>query len=298
MARAAVCNIAPSASGSRSPISQPTAATALVCQQACTANSQCQSFCFGLPDSATTPECFLYDVPAAQVPVQGNLHVFDLACAATQVPTTAPTHDQPIGQVPSNAGNTGNTGNTGNNNNNGAQNGNTGANTGNNGQQNGQTGAQTGQNGAQNGAQGQTGQTPRGLIARASVCNSSPPGTGSKTPISQPSASTAVLCQSACAANTNCQAFCFGLPPSDSTPKCLLFDVPAAQVPSQGTDLNVFDLACPAAQIPSTAPTHDQPIGQVPATGNTGNNNGGAQTGNNGAQNGQNGAQNGAQGQH
>ncbi|KAH8900361.1 hypothetical protein GQ53DRAFT_675039, partial [Thozetella sp. PMI_491] len=229
-----VCNAAPAGSGSPSPLAKPTVATALACQQACSANSQCKCFVFGLPPNANAPECILYPVPASQVPSQGqDLNVFDLACPAAQIPTTPPTHDQPIGQV------------------------------------------------------------PRSLFARAVSCNVAPTATGSKTPIASPVVTTALLCQKECSANSNCQSFCFGLPPAESAPKCLLFNVPAAQVPSQGDDLHIFDLACPAAQVPTTAPTHDEPFGQVPgATGNTG-----AQTPAQGANTGSNtGAQTPAQG--
>ncbi|KAF6832269.1 hypothetical protein CPLU01_06233 [Colletotrichum plurivorum] len=50
-----------------------------------------KAFVFGLPESGNTPLCWLYNVPAAQIPPQSNpnLKVFDKAC--TRVPTAAPT---------------------------------------------------------------------------------------------------------------------------------------------------------------------------------------------------------------
>lgn len=87
-----VCNAAPAGTGSNNgPISQPSAATATLCQQQCNANTQCQSFTFGLPNGATTPQCSLFAVAAGQVPAQSdpNITVFDKACSG--VPPTAPT---------------------------------------------------------------------------------------------------------------------------------------------------------------------------------------------------------------
>ncbi|KAF4773975.1 hypothetical protein HER10_EVM0007314 [Colletotrichum scovillei] len=88
-----VCNSAPSGptTANVEPRSQPAAATADACQKLCEADSGCQSFVFGLPPSGTTPLCYLYAVPASQVPKQSNtnLMVFDKAC--TSVPTVAPT---------------------------------------------------------------------------------------------------------------------------------------------------------------------------------------------------------------
>ena len=147
--RAQMCNKSPTASTSTSqvkPIASPTATTAEACQQQCNSNSACQSFVFGLPQSATAPECLLFNVAASQVPSQGSdLNVFDKACASSSVPTQAPTHDDPIGTNPSTSGN---------------NNGNTNGNTNTNG----------------NG---------KGKGKRASICGSKPtgPSTQSPTPI-------------------------------------------------------------------------------------------------------------------
>ncbi|KAK2757422.1 hypothetical protein CKAH01_05679 [Colletotrichum kahawae] len=93
LARRDQCNTAPSAAANAdiAPFSQPTAATADACQKLCEADASCQAFVFGLPASGNTPLCYLYNVPAAQIPTQSNanLKVFDKAC--TGVPTTAPT---------------------------------------------------------------------------------------------------------------------------------------------------------------------------------------------------------------
>src|SRR5262245_13448744 len=84
------CGSAPTASGSQTPIQQPTnIKTASACQDSCNANGQCQSFVFGMVDN--TIKCMLFQVPASQVPSQDsqNLVVFDKAC--TSVPAVTPT---------------------------------------------------------------------------------------------------------------------------------------------------------------------------------------------------------------
>lgn len=117
------------------------------------------------------------------------------------------------------------------------------------------------------------------MLPRAQMCNQTPTAsnTGSRSggnnknananansnvqAISSPTGiSTAGDCQQQCKANTQCQSFVFGLAPTASTPTCMLFTVPASQVPNQGTDLNVFDEAC--TSVPTQAPTHSQPQGQ------------------------------------
>ena len=123
------------------------------------------------------------------------------------------------------------------------------------------------------------------------MCNAAPTATVASppSPISQPSVANAQACQQACDANSSCQCFVFGLPPADSAPKCMLFAVPAAQVPAQGTNLNVFDKACPAASVPTGAPTQADPQG--PANGATGGTTGGQGAGNAGGQTGNTGSQ-------
>lgn len=103
--------------------------------------------------------------------------------------------------------------------------------------------------------------SPLRLKERGQVCNTPPTAVAiaQVQPLQQPSCDTAELCLQACEANSQCQSFAFGLPPSASTPKCLIFSVPAAQVPPQDTNVNVFDKAC--ASVPNTPPTKSAPIG-------------------------------------
>ncbi|KAH8898839.1 hypothetical protein GQ53DRAFT_836855 [Thozetella sp. PMI_491] len=98
------------------------------------------------------------------------------------------------------------------------------------------------------------------LVARDS-CNVTPAGSNASVkPLSAPSVSTADLCRQQCAANPSCKAFVFGLPPNAQSPTCQLYAVPAAQIPSAGTNLNAFDIGC--SNVPNVAPTADHPQGQ------------------------------------
>ncbi|KAF4463370.1 hypothetical protein FALBO_9799 [Fusarium albosuccineum] len=101
--RAQQCNVAPSAAAKTNikPYDVASAATAEECQTICESDAKCQSFVYGLAESASKPQCLFYKVPTSQVPARSDgLHVFDKACAAKLVPTTTPTHAQPWGQVP------------------------------------------------------------------------------------------------------------------------------------------------------------------------------------------------------
>ncbi|KAK3938336.1 hypothetical protein QBC46DRAFT_292734 [Diplogelasinospora grovesii] len=104
------------------------------------------------------------------------------------------------------------------------------------------------------------------LAPRAQMCNQTPTASNANAnnnnvqSIATPTCSTAEACQQQCTANSQCQSFVFGLPPTGSTPTCMLFAVPASEVPNQGTDLNVFDKAC--TSVPTGAPTHSKPQGQ------------------------------------
>ncbi|KAI8652172.1 hypothetical protein LRP88_11170 [Fusarium phalaenopsidis] len=102
--RAQKCNVAPTAASAKTniqPYDVAEAATAEECQTICESDEASLSFVFGLAAHATTPSCLLYRVPAAQVPARSDgLHVFDKACSAKLVPTTAPTHAQPWGVAP------------------------------------------------------------------------------------------------------------------------------------------------------------------------------------------------------
>ncbi|KAM0413573.1 hypothetical protein ACHAPT_013650 [Fusarium lateritium] len=103
-----VCNAAPSgpADSSIQPIATLIVKTAEECQEKCLAEAKCQSFLFGLPADASAPLCKLFEAPPAKVPVRNDeLYVFAKGCAVSEVPTIAPTHDEPRGEAPS--GNTG-----------------------------------------------------------------------------------------------------------------------------------------------------------------------------------------------
>ncbi|EHK23088.1 uncharacterized protein TRIVIDRAFT_222348 [Trichoderma virens Gv29-8] len=105
------------------------------------------------------------------------------------------------------------------------------------------------------------------ILTRGQMCDVAPTATVANppAPLSSPGATTASGCQQQCEANGSCQSFVFGLPPSATAPKCILFAVPASQVPSQGTNLNIFDKACSANTVPTQAPTAANPQG--PANG-------------------------------
>lgn len=169
-----MCDVAPAATPASppAPLSSPEATTASGCQQQCEADNSCQSFVFGLPPSATAPECMLFAVPASQVPSQGtNLNVFDKACAANTVPTQAPT-SAPHPQGPANGSSDG----SGAANENGAANGKATAN----------------KNGAKTGASNQNTQGKR-----ADVCGAAPAGP-SKNPPSPFQTQVNVASQQAC----------------------------------------------------------------------------------------------------
>ncbi|KAH7244445.1 uncharacterized protein BKA55DRAFT_516619 [Fusarium redolens] len=103
-ARDLVCNAAPTgASNSKiQPFATPSVKTAEKCQDACDAQASCQSFLFGLPADASAPVCKLYNVAPSKIPRRDDeLYVFAKGCSAAKVPTTAPTHDEPRGQAPS-----------------------------------------------------------------------------------------------------------------------------------------------------------------------------------------------------
>ncbi|KAK4040554.1 hypothetical protein C8A01DRAFT_35416 [Parachaetomium inaequale] len=103
------------------------------------------------------------------------------------------------------------------------------------------------------------------IISRAAAltCNVPPTAsvvdTGAPPVLASPAATTAAECQEQCEANSACECFAFGLPPPALTaPTCRLFSVPAAQVPAQSTDINVFDKAwtdVPTVALAPSAPT-------------------------------------------
>lgn len=116
------------------------------------------------------------------------------------------------------------------------------------------------------------------IIAR-DTCGAAPAGSGSQTPLEQPTnCQTAQACQSACNSNGQCQSFLFGM--VDNAIKCMLFSVPAAQVPKQSSqNLVVYDKAC--GSVPAVTPTASNPTG----VNQSGDNNNQNQNGNNQNQN-------------
>ncbi|KAF9871957.1 hypothetical protein CkaCkLH20_10589 [Colletotrichum karsti] len=214
--RANTCNSAPAGpvNADVTPRSQPVAATADACQKLCEADSGCQSFVFGLPPSGTTPLCYLYAVPAAQVPPQSNsnLMVFDKAC--TSVPTAAPTQ----------------------NNNNGAAN--------NNGQENNNNNnnGQANNNGEANNGQAQQ---PK----KRNVCGAAPTGPATNNPnplVSRSDVASQDDCLALCRQTSGCQAIEFGKPSANEPVQCRLFNVPSSNLPAptNGQTFVAFDIGC------------------------------------------------------
>ncbi|KAF2466228.1 uncharacterized protein BDR25DRAFT_317651 [Lindgomyces ingoldianus] len=200
------CGSAPTASGSQTPIQQPTdIKTASACQSACNANGQCQSFVFGMVDN--TIKCMLFSVPASQVPAQSsqNLVAFDKAC--TSVPAVAPTSSNPTGA------------NTG-------QGTNQGTNSGNN----------------QQGGNKPAGQK----LAARDTCGATPAGSNAnQAPLSQPAnINSAADCLTKCKSDPNCKSLEFG--PENGANVCRLFSVAASAVPAptNGQSFQVYDVGC------------------------------------------------------
>ncbi|EXK91876.1 hypothetical protein FOQG_05884 [Fusarium oxysporum f. sp. raphani 54005] len=112
---------------------------------------------------------------------------------------------------------------------------------------------------------------PRGEVkskaARDLVCNTAPSGASNSKiqPFATPSVKTAEKCQDACDAQASCQSFLFGLPADASVPVCKLYKVAPSKIPRRDDELYVFAKGCPAAKVPTTAPTHDEPRGQAPS---------------------------------
>ncbi|KAF4338378.1 hypothetical protein FBEOM_7731 [Fusarium beomiforme] len=112
---------------------------------------------------------------------------------------------------------------------------------------------------------------PRGEVkskaARDLVCNTAPTGASNSKiqPFATPSVKTAEKCQDACDAQSACQSFLFGLPADASEAVCKLYNVAPSKIPRRDDELYVFAKGCPAAKVPTTAPTHDEPRGQAPS---------------------------------
>jgi hypothetical protein len=100
--------------------------------------------------------------------------------------------------------------------------------------------------------------SPIQLTAR-DTCGAAPAGPGSQAPLAQPTGiTTAALCQAQCEANNSCQSFVFGM--VNNVVDCILYSVPAANVPPQSSvNLVVFDKAC--TSVPAVVPTVANPTG-------------------------------------
>ncbi|KAH7239490.1 hypothetical protein BKA59DRAFT_515760 [Fusarium tricinctum] len=111
------------------------------------------------------------------------------------------------------------------------------------------------------------GQVKGKLAARDQICNTAPTGATNNNikPFATPSVKTADKCQDACDAQTGCQSFVFGLPADASAPVCKLYKVAPAKIPRGDDKLYVFAKSCPAAKVPTSAPTHDEPRGELPS---------------------------------
>jgi hypothetical protein len=223
------CGSTPSASGSQTPLQQPTGiTTAAACQAQCDANASCQSFVFGMVDNVD--QCILYSVAAASIPKQSstNLVVYDKAC--TSVPTVVPTSSNPTGA------NTGSTSSTSGSGTGSTTGGNTGSNTG-------STGSTTG--GSTTGNQNQNG--PARLAVR-DTCGSAPAGpSGNANPISTPTnINSAADCKAQCQADASCKSFEYGTLTQGGSPSCRLFNVAASAVPAptNGQSVVVYDVGC------------------------------------------------------
>jgi hypothetical protein len=106
------------------------------------------------------------------------------------------------------------------------------------------------------------------LSVRA-TCGSAPSGSGSQTPLSQPTGiTTASACQAQCDANSGCLSFIFGM--VDNADQCMLYSVAASALPKQtSTNLVAYDKAC--TSVPSVVPTASNPQGLATSSSSSGN---------------------------
>jgi hypothetical protein len=103
-------------------------------------------------------------------------------------------------------------------------------------------------------------------LAVRNTCGNAPSGSGSQSPISQPTGiTTAQACQAQCDANASCQSFVFGM--VNGADQCMLYSVAAASVPKQSsTNLVVYDKAC--TSVPAVVPTASNPTGAATSANN------------------------------
>lgn len=115
-----------------------------------------------------------------------------------------------------------------------------------------------------------------GKLAARDTCGAASAGTGSQTPLAQPSGiTTAELCQGQCDANASCKSFLFGM--VNNVDQCMLYSVAASAVPAQSSiNLVAYDKAC--TSVPAVVPTASNPTGA-----NTGSNTGASTGSNSGA---------------
>ncbi len=181
------CGSAPSASGTQTPLSQPSGiSTASACQAQCEANTSCESFVFGMVNNVD--ECILYSVAASSVPTQSstNLVAYDKACSS--VPSVVPTTSNPTGASTSGS-NTSNTGSTTSN---------TGSTTSNTGSTTSNTGSDSTSN-SNSPAQG--GQQKR------DICGAAPTGpSGNANPITQQNVESLTDCKALAESDPSCKS--------------------------------------------------------------------------------------------
>jgi len=122
--------------------------------------------------------------------------------------------------------------------------------------------------------------TTKGGNSKRDTCGSAPAGSGSQTPLSQPTGiTTASACQAQCDANTACLSFVFGM--VNNVDECMLYSVAASAIPTQASpNLVCYDKAC--TSVPTVVPTTANPQGLATgssSSGSTGNTCGAAPTG-------------------
>jgi Tfp pilus assembly protein FimV len=213
-----MCRATPTASGSQTPLAQPSVTTAELCKQSGAAQSGCKSFVFGLPPNAKAPICRLFPVAAAQVPPQeDNLKVFDIACS--DVPTIAPTTEHPTGQTAAE-------------------------------KQQEET-KQKGEQQQQQQQQQQPSQTQQNgqKQQKRAACGAAPTGPATNAPaplLTSQAIVDAPACLAQCKATPGCQSIEFGKPSPNEPVRCILFSVPSTEVPPPATGATyiAYDVGC------------------------------------------------------
>ncbi|KXH43593.1 hypothetical protein CNYM01_02732 [Colletotrichum nymphaeae SA-01] len=109
-----------------------------------------------------------------------------------------------------------------------------------------------------------------GPLAIRDVCNSAPSGptTANVEPRSQPAAATADACQKLCEADSGCQSFVFGLPPSGTTPLCYLYADACLALCKQTTGCQAIEFGKPSANEPVQCRLFNVPASSLPAPTN------------------------------